>query len=554
MQVSGISVRRIVDDLGATLIELRAGDLDAAGLVRGTVIFEAGDDPGHVQDCLVLAVGIAGPEVIAQLVPELAAHGAAALVVRSSIPATPALDDAVRACGLPLIALRPGATWEQLTWMVRSLAVGSPSGGGPHQTVRGVNGGDLFALANLIGSSLNAPVTVEDRDFNVLAFSARQDEADESRIATILRRRVPAALIRELEQEGILAEIYGSSEPVHLPADTAGGRLIAQQRVVVAIRAGTEVLGAIWVAVDQPLDAEQRQFLEEAARLAALHLLALRAGSDLSRSYLAENVFTALSGGNAAAEAMSRLRIGFPAVVVAVTIATPPGEVHAATAEENRIALYRVGDAFATHLTATSPRSVSALVSDTVYAIVPVTTASGAQPESARRIAQDFVTRSGARPPLVIGIGPVARNVSELSSSRDDAGRALRVLTARRASGAVAFWDDLAAHSLLLDLGDLVAARGDRPTGAVARLQEYDAVHQTELVHTLELWLEAGCDLQKAAVAAFVHPNTFRYRLKRVSEVGGLTLEDADDRFFAHLQLRLLRLQSHSSTATNEPA
>ncbi|MGW5113749.1 PucR family transcriptional regulator [Nocardia sp. NPDC004123] len=546
MQVSGISLRRIVDELGATLIELRAGDVDVATLVRGTLIFEEGDDLENVQDCLVLAVGIAGPEKASALASVLARHGAAALVVRSSISSFPAASAAVQAIGLPLIALRPGATWEQLTWMVRSLLIGPPAGIDPGQNMRGISGDDLFTLAHLICSSLDAPVTLEDRDFNVLAFSGRQDEADASRVATILRRQVPSPLIEQLEQEGILASIYSSNEPIHLPAAIAGGNLIAKQRAVIAIRAGTEILGAIWVAVDEPLDDEQRRFLKQAARLAALHFLALRAGSDLSRSYLAENVSTALSGGNTAVEALARLRIGFPVVVVAISTATRPGET-LATSDENRIALHRTADAFATHLAATSPRSASALVSDTVYGIVPVTASAGPQPESARRIVEDFVTRTGDRLPIVVGIGPVAHSASELNASRNESNRALRVMKSQRVAGVVAFWDDLAAHSLLIDLADLVAARGDRTTGTVARLQHYDAVHQTELVNTLELWLEAGCDLQKAAASAFVHPNTFRYRLKRVSQVGGTSLEDSDDRFFAHLQLRLLRLQALSA-------
>jgi len=37
----------------------------------------------------------------------------------------------------------------------------------------------------------------------------------------------------------------------------------------------------------------------------------------------------------------------------------------------------------------------------------------------------------------------------------------------------------------------------------------------------------------------YVHPNTFRYRLRRLAEVGGLDLTDADARFAAMLQLRL---------------
>ncbi|WP_372343404.1 helix-turn-helix domain-containing protein [Streptomyces sp. KL116D] len=36
---------------------------------------------------------------------------------------------------------------------------------------------------------------------------------------------------------------------------------------------------------------------------------------------------------------------------------------------------------------------------------------------------------------------------------------------------------------------------------------------------------------------AHVHPNTFRYRPRRLAEVGGIDLDDSDQRFAAMLRL-----------------
>jgi hypothetical protein len=43
-----------------------------------------------------------------------------------------------------------------------------------------------------------------------------------------------------------------------------------------------------------------------------------------------------------------------------------------------------------------------------------------------------------------------------------------------------------------------------------------------------------------AAESLYIHPNTFRYRLRRVAEVGDLELDDPDQRFAAMLELRLM--------------
>jgi DNA-binding PucR family transcriptional regulator len=59
-------------------------------------------------------------------------------------------------------------------------------------------------------------------------------------------------------------------------------------------------------------------------------------------------------------------------------------------------------------------------------------------------------------------------------------------------------------------------------------------------VATLNAWLEAFGDVNQAADAVFVHPNTFRYRLRRLVQVSGIDLKDPADRFAAMLQLRVV--------------
>lgn len=53
------------------------------------------------------------------------------------------------------------------------------------------------------------------------------------------------------------------------------------------------------------------------------------------------------------------------------------------------------------------------------------------------------------------------------------------------------------------------------------------------------MWLDTPGDV-RAAAALFIHPNTLRYRLRRLEEVSGLDLADPEQRFAAMLQLRIL--------------
>ena len=128
----------------------------------------------------------------------------------------------------------------------------------------------------------------------------------------------------------------------------------------------------------------------------------------------------------------------------------------------------------------------------------------------------------------------MAHGVSELARSRAVVDRIVRVLRDRR----VARLADVHVETLMLELRDIVAARGDQPTGPLARLLAYDAENNAHLVETLRAYLDEFGDVTAAAARVFVHPNTFRYRLRRLVEVGEVDLRDPESRFALMLQLR----------------
>ncbi|MFE7356056.1 PucR family transcriptional regulator [Streptomyces sp. NPDC057543] len=185
---------------------------------------------------------------------------------------------------------------------------------------------------------------------------------------------------------------------------------------------------------------------------------------------------------------------------------------------------------------AVQPRSAVAPVGDVAYGIVPMPGGQADCQERSIRVASTFLERTEQRVDAAIAIGPPALDGSGLGRSRDGADRALRVLLANGGDRRVATAEDVHVDALMLDLADPAAARGDVTTGPDARLLDYDARHQSQLVHTLRCWLDAFGDV---AAAAYVHPNTFRYRLRRVAEVGEINLDDPGERFAAMPQLRL---------------
>ncbi|WP_239152713.1 PucR family transcriptional regulator [Virgisporangium aliadipatigenens] len=530
------SLGRVLDDLGATLLELLRGDADKAGEIGGVVIHDPLEEPAYPQRAIVLGVGVRDPDDTAALLRLVAEHQAAALILRAPVKLTGAVTTAVDETGVALLGLTRGATWTQLAAMLRALLGEGDVGEADSETIAGMPSGDLFALANAVAALLDAPVTIEDRSSRVLAFSGRQDEADPSRVETILGRQVPERFARLLAERGVFRDLYRSEEPVFVPPAPEKFDDFNVPRVAMAVRSGDEVLGSIWAAVREPLSADRTEALRDAARLVALHMLRIRAGADVERRLRTDLLSTALEGGAGAREALNRLGLADqPVVVLALgTRGALAVDADASVTTERQ----RLSDGLALHLSAIHPRCATALLGDVTYGLVPVMRDADGE-ERGLRIATEFLDRVGDRVRGVVGIGPVARDIAGLAASRAAADRALRVLRAGSAVR-VARLSDVHVESLLLELRDIVATRGDGPTGAVAKLYAYDAKHHACLVDTLRAWLDAFGDVIAASAALYVHPNTFRYRLRRLAEVGGIDLTDPEARFAAMLQLRIV--------------
>jgi len=526
---------RVYNDLGITLLEVAHGAIDVDQHIGGVVIHDPIDAPVYPPSAIVLAIGIRDPDDLAALADDAGRQDAVAVVVRASAPIPDAVIRAAESGGVAILSLARGATWTQLAALLRSVLAEDDIGHTPAESLGGIPSGDLFAVANAIAALLDAPVTIEDRSSRVLAFSGGQEQADASRVETIIGRQVPDRYARALTELGVFRDLYRDDAPVVIhPLDVGEG--VTTQRIAIAVRAGDEVLGSIWAAMDGALTPERTSTLRDAAKLVALHLLRVRAGADAERRLRTELVSRAIEGGADAGDALDRLGLSGQRVCVcaAALAPQPPGE---ARSDQDLVAdRERLADALALNLSAVQRGAAVALVGDTVYGILPV--ADDAAEERAVGLAEDFLQRVGQRLPALVGIGQPADSVGDIARSRAQSRRVLRVLAERPGNRRVARLADVETESLLLDLRDLRSSRGDVSSGVLARLTEYDARGDAHLVQTLAAWLDSFGDVRAAAGSCYVHPNTFRYRLRRVIEVGGIDITDPEQRFAAMLELR----------------
>ncbi|MGG2459025.1 PucR family transcriptional regulator [Streptomyces sp. RGM 3693] len=112
---------------------------------------------------------------------------------------------------------------------------------------------------------------------------------------------------------------------------------------------------------------------------------------------------------------------------------------------------------------------------------------------------------------------------------------------ARRRGRALVEHEDVAAGSVLpLLADDAVRAFAD---GLLRALREHDATGRGDLVASLRAWLARHGQWDAAAADLGVHRHTLRYRMRRVEEILGRSLDDADVRMELWLALKATSAQ-----------
>jgi sugar diacid utilization regulator len=141
---------------------------------------------------------------------------------------------------------------------------------------------------------------------------------------------------------------------------------------------------------------------------------------------------------------------------------------------------------------------------------------------------QPGVHRVAAGAPVEIG---------ELAKSREQADEILDMLRAGLLPGQVGSFDDVWTALVLHRTAAAAAAVQVTELGPLGRLRAHDGDNRTEYLDTLYQWLRFPGDPRAAANALRIHPNTFRYRMRRLAELVPVNLDDPEVRLALLVQL-----------------
>lgn len=380
--------------------------------------------------------------------------------------------------------------------------------------------GDYQELVDEISALLDAPATLENRDFGLVAFGAHDSDDDSAmdpvRTRSILTRRSTPAVRAWFEGFGITR----ATGPVRIPAAPEAG--VFRDRICLPVRHRGVVLGYVWLldADPGPTDEQLTAAMEVAARIGALLSDEARAGADLSREFGA--VLTAGPGRQrdtavaALGEALGQDAEGLHTVVCVTPWVDDTPSVRGVASAAALATVAAPGGA--------GPLSLAALVRlRAPDRLDPALSA-------ADRL------RTGAGPAAAGGIATPRRGLDELTVSWREATAAARAARAEPGLGPVARWSAIGPYRLLTAL----PGTGDDPGDpAVAPL--LTPPHR-ELAHTAEVFLDRAGQAGRTAAALGIHRQTLYYRLSRIQQITGLDLNDGEDRLLLHMAVKRARL------------
>ncbi|MEY7972196.1 helix-turn-helix domain-containing protein [Saccharomonospora xinjiangensis] len=502
-----VTLDRLINVLGGYGVRPLAVGPSRSAELHSVIVHDPADSATPVGDA-VLAVGV---RELRRAV-DLAVSAKATVVLvhdAADSPGSPTAREAAEVAtrnGVAVLLVDAGVSWSQVCGVVYGLVLEG------RETESGRGPSDLFALADAIATTVGGQVTVEDRMSRVVAYSSLQQDADPARLDTILGRRVSESVRRLFEERGVFRHLGTSPEPLFVAPSPEHG---LRGRMVAGVRAGRELLGSVWVTCDEPLKGQRLRGLTDGAGAVALHLLRSRVSSDLERQVESELVIQLLEGTPDAASLCGKLGLPPDTFRVVAIQAHADDERHAAVL----LAYDRATTGFGW-----SRAGRSTLFGNTVYTVLPC----GEDPAPARAWVAELQRELPGHVRVAAGIGGVC-DVTQLPAGKQEADECLALHVTRQGTVPVDY--DEAWSEILLQRLRTAARAGRQPRrGPIAELTRHDAAHHTRYVPTLRAWLEAQGDLGAASAALDVHPNTVRYRMRRMSELVRLELDDPKTR------------------------
>ncbi len=147
---------------------------------------------------------------------------------------------------------------------------------------------------------------------------------------------------------------------------------------------------------------------------------------------------------------------------------------------------------------------------------------------------------------LRIGTSDFFRGIENFQSYYFQAGAALRIGTKIHENKRFFTYGDYKFYHLIENVtGDSGYSLKDFVQNSLLTLEKYDRQHQSELLFTLNMFIEHGCNYKETCEVLHIHRNTLSYRIERIRGLTELELSDPKVQFDLAYSFRILEFLKH---------
>lgn len=535
MWASGVGLGQLLLALDATLVSLVGAPRGLDLSVGSTALIDSDDvrlglaAAAGSADIFFL-LGVADDEALRWVDKQTRERVPAAIFVKEP---SEALVAKAMAAGSAVVAVDPRARWERLYQLVNHVLEHHGDRTDPTDD----SGTDLFGLAQSLADRIHGMVSIENAESQVLAYSASNDEADELRRLSILGRAGPPEHLKWIGQWGIFDALRAGGGVVRVDERPALGlrpRLaIGIYQPAAGARRVPVFAGAIWVQQgSRPLADDAEEVLRGAAVLAA-RVMARLAARPSTQTHRVQQLL-GLTNGEPVDTTTIAAELGLAADGSAALIGWDIADATGGGARPPRLP-----DVLALSASAFRDDAQVASRGSRVYVLLPPTTTTRSVTSWVRGTVGALRAELGIELRAVIA-APVA-GLAAVAAARTEVDRVLDSAERHPVSiGQVTSPAEARTTVLLDEIVNMVAAEKRLADPRMRDLHAQDPV----LAETLRVYLDSFGDVGAAARTLHVHPNTVRYRVRRIERLLSVSLSDPEVRLLFSLGLRIVERSS----------
>lgn len=385
-----------------------------------------------------------------------------------------------------------------------------------------LRGKGIEAICSTLAAFIGCPVQIEDHNFNIKATTVR------NRTDTKLFF-CGKDLIRGSNYSRQVKDLFQERKPVEIVLG------VDRTQYLVPIVAGEQILGLLTaVLVRKTLNQLDRVVMEQGATITALEMLKEKAAVEQTKR-LKENFVEQVLEGDFESEDWVHhraLQLGFNLEnsYQIVVVEVEPGQK-----DKGKPELYQEIREFCMH---SFPDVI--VVTKSGHLLLMVVSNRNKQQDCARSLAGLLKERLPGLDRGVnwwIALGTSCDKLENCVLSHRNAVTTLGIMKSLNLNNRVVCFDNLGIFSLI-EINTLRFAEFVQKT--LGPLVEYDQKHKSQLVDTLNLYYKYNGNVLKASREGYLNPSTMKYRLRRIKEITGLDLKNAEVGLQLQLAIRLL--------------